>query len=566
MLELRIKGLGPFIEKEVKIANRFVLVLEPTAAGKTTIARVLYAFLTGNVDMGLLSSNKDEGSAELTLLGKSYRLSIDRGGGAKVDKVLSEPYADYLVLTESTPLYTIYASPPKSIDVAELAKRFVPPPPELSQLEAMLKREEPKTVDVDSVIEELNNNINFYRQRIQALEEELEKIDADLSKATELERIKIVLEKRKLEDRAKKLEERVRSISDELVQLVVSLQAENYEELKLRGKDLADKVERLYRRLDMIDRAVRSLEKIKEGLTELRGIVDILAEYGVVLFGQFVSSDTVDVFLNDVEAGIETLTSKRAEVRTEIGRVEDERNKINNMLEDYVRRYQRAEALEAERSRLEKELADLRVRLHHMEKKVRELVQEMGVGEDELLKRVLEAGNTADLLQKKQEIVSEIERLKAAVKDLEKKVADMVSKKEEVQRARKEYEDLKKRYEELKSRWSQQRQLFVKTFRESFKEVFKNITIPDFDPENMSIARAPHTYSQGERFLMAVAYQYALLSALKALGHDIPVVVIDMVVPVDERYEREIIRVYRGFDAIKVLLKTADTFETRAIL
>ena len=137
---------------------------------------------------------------------------------------------------------------------------------------------------------------------------------------------------------------------------------------------------------------------------------------------------------------------------------------------------------------------------------------------------------------------------------------------EEVQRARKEYEDLKKRYEELKSRWSQQRQLFVKTFRESFKEVFKNITIPDFDPENMSIARAPHTYSQGERLLMAIAYQYALLSALKALGHEIPIVVIDLVAPIDIKYESEIIRVYRGFDAIKIILKTADTSEVRAVL
>lgn len=564
-LQLQIENLGPFQEKKLNISNNFVVILEPTAAGKTTIARVLHSFLTGNVDISLLSTGRNMGKASLKFKNKEYKLVISKESGVKVDKILNDPYANYLVLTEGTDLYSFYASPPKAVDLDELVKRFVPPPPELVQLESSLRQAETKTVDVDKMTEELNKNLNSYKQRLQALEEELKRVEAELAKAIDVSKVKAVLEKKELEEKVKRLEERSKKISNELIQVVASLQA-NYEELKEKRKELADKVERLYRRLYMLDAAVKALEKIKEGLSELRDTVDVLAEFDVLLFGQFISSDTVDVFLNDITSGIETLTAKRAELRAEISKTEAQLTEVDKILTTYINNYQRMEALETERNKIERELSELRYRLQLAERKVKEITQALGMSEEEILKRATETGDVSKLLQRKQELLSEIEGIKISISDLEKKIEATTIRKDEALKTKAEYEELKKKYDAVKNKWNQQKQLFKKVFKSAYMEIFTNISIPDFDPESMTIFRPPHTYSQGERLLMAIAYQYALLSALKAIGYDIPMVVIDIVAPTDSTRENEIIRVYKNFDAIKIILKTADTSEIRTIL
>lgn len=241
--------------------------------------------------------------------------------------------------------------------------------------------------------------------------------------------------------------------------------------------------------------------------------------------------------------------------------MEKERDEIGKVLEDYARKYQHAASLESERNRLERELREQRYRLQVAERKVKELLQSLGVSEEELLKKALEAGDTSRLLQRKQELVSEINNLKHSISNLESRIAELTAKKDEMVKHKDRYEELKKKYDELVSTWNKRKQLF----KDAFMEVFKNVSIPDFDPESMTLLREPYTYSQGERFFMAVAFQYALLSALKALGYEVPLVVIDLVAPVDSKHESEIIRVYRSFDAVKVLLKTADRSEVRVV-
>jgi len=557
MFKLEIKNLGPFRStKIVETRNTFVEVREPTATGKTTIARILYSFLSGHVDTSLLSQGAEEGYAKL-VFDKEYILTI-KSNFVNVNKALDEAYSEYLVLTEGTPLYSFYVSPPKTIDIEDLVKRFVPPPPELSRLELDLKKSESKPFDAEKVISGYQASLDEKRRELEKLEAELKKIEEELAKAIDVNKVKPVLEKQKLQEQMKIIDGEIKKMQDEHTKLLLEIQGINYEDLKVKHKELADSIEHLYRRRDMVDTIVESLKRIKEALMSIRSTVDILMEYNIPLFGQMVDPRIVEVWINDADTGIEMLTSKRAEIKAEISKLEQEKNGIESLLEDYIVKHQRITDLESMIARRKKELEDIKIRLSVAERQVKELEKQLGMSEDEILKRAIESRNADKLVTRKKELERQIEEVKRVIKDLEASMERAKQRQIEAEESEKRYEELRKRYNSLKNEWNERKRIFRDTFREAYKDVFRNITIPDFDPENMSIQRPPHTYSQGERLLMTIAYQYALVSALKAIGYNIPMIIVDLIVPIDERYESEIKRVFKNLDTFRMILKTAN--------
>jgi len=565
MFALEVKKLGSFDSKKIETENSFIEVREFTAAGKTTIAKILYSFVTGHVDTLLLKYGAEEGHAKLTLNGREYNLVL-KPNSVNLDKVTYAPYSEYLVLTEGTPLYSFYASPPKQVDVEELVKRFVPQPPELTRLEAELKKLEPKSYDVEKLTASYQASLEEKQKELEKLEAELKKVDEELAKAIDMNKIKPVFEKQKLQEQVKTLEDEIKKMQDEYTRLLTEVQHADYEEMKDLHKQLLEDVERLYRRRDMIESVINSLEKIKTALSDIRGSVDVLMDYNIVLFGQLIDPQTVETWLGDVEESIETLTSKRAEVKVEIGKLEQEKSRLETALEEYVKKHQKMNDLETAINRRSRELTDAKIKLSYLERQVKGLESELGMTEDEILKKAVEAKNADVLMTKKKELEKRIEEVKKLIKDIETAIEVTKQKQNEVAENGRAYEELKKKINTLKNDWTEKRRIFRDKFKEAFKDVFRNIDIPDFDPEAMKISRPPYTYSQGERLLMAVAYQYALLSALKAIGEEIPLVVVDLIVPIDEKYETEIKRVFKSLDTFRLLLKTSNESTIQAII
>lgn len=565
MFVLELKNLGPYgLSHRIKTENSFIEVRELTAAGKTTIARILHAFVTGRMDTSLLKIGAEEGYAKLILNNKEYNLVIKQSS-AKLDKVMDAAYSEYLVLTEGTPLYSFYVSPPKQVDIEELAKRFVPQPPELARLEAELKKFEPKSYDAEKLITSYQASLEEKQKELERIEAEIKKVDDELTKAIDMNKIKPVFEKQKLQDQIKILEEEIKKMQDEYTKLLTEIQHVNYDEVKNRHKQLIDDVERLYRRRDTIETALNNLEKIRGALSDIRNVVDVLIDYNIVLFGQFVDPQTVEAWLSDAEEGVKTLTSKKSEIKVEISKLEQEKNRLESALEEYVKKYQRMTDLETAVNRRTRELRDAKIKLSYLELQVKELEGELGMSEDEILKKATEAVNADVLLNKKKELERRAEEVRRLIKDIEVAIEKVKQKQEEVAENGRVFEELKKKVNTLKNEWAEKKKVFKDTFKEAYKEVFKNITIPDFNPESMTISRPPHTYSQGERLLMTIAYQYALLSAMKVIGYDIPLIVIDLIVPIDEKYESEIKRVYKNLDTFRMILKTSNEPSIQAV-
>jgi predicted nucleic acid-binding Zn-ribbon protein len=559
-MKLVLKDIGIFeVEKIITIPDnvKLAIILEPSAAGKTTIARTLYTFLTGSIDSSLLRRGATSGYATFVYKNQKYVLTISPNKHY-VDKVVKEPYGEYLVLTEGTPLYSIYVAPPRRITVDDLVKMFVKPPVELTKLENELKRLEPSAFDIDAIIDGYKDEIEKRRQRLEDLRRRLEEIEKKLANTIPTEKANVVLKKRDLESRVERLRRRLEEDREEHAKLLTEIQSTDYDDLKLRHKELGEEIERLHRRKDMLESAKEGFELIKQGLKRLQSVVDVLYELDVPLFGQLVSSDTIELFLNDAGSAIETITSKHAEIAQEISELERQKAEVDSILQDYIKKHDRITVLESEIRRLQNELKGLEYELSMIERKSREILAELGLSEDELIKKLLEQEDVARLMQRKKDLQREIERLEDEIASFQRALENAERQREEILKKKQEYEELRRKYNVLKNEWNRRRDLFKKTFKESFSSVFTNIRIRDFNPEAMEIYRPPHTYSQSERLMIAIAYQYALIKSLLAVGYSVPLVVVDLIVPLDSRWENEIKKLYKELQVNTLILKTSD--------
>ena len=560
-MELKLKNIGPFSFKHLVIRSAKSIIIENSAGGKTSIARVLYAFLSGIVDRALLKaqddknrSRMDKGSAELIFNGRKYRMEITSDNDC-VDKILDADYAEYLVLTETTPLYAIYVSPDR-MNIDPLITRFLPEPPELKKLEGQMYALEREAIDYGKIAEEYEKAASKYQKDLAKVEEELKKIEEQLAKWKEYENIKVIIKKREKEGELKNVKEVLEKYEKERKELLRKIENTNYEELKLRRKEAADELSSLYYKRKLYKQAREAFNLIKEGLTKLENASDVAYELNVPLFGQLIDPESIKTFIDDCNASIDEVESRHAEISQRIKELEEELNRLDRTIREYVSAYERLQQLEVEIGRLERRKRDLENEIIYLSRKVQEILQREGGTEDELIKRYASLKDINKLMARRNELLKEKEKLETYVRSF-KEAAEKARKEGAVaEEAKKKYEELKKKYNTLKKEWQRQRKIFKDTFIKEFKEAFKNISIPDFNPDEMKFYRPPHTYSQSERLYITIAYQYALVKALHRLKREIPLVVIDLIVPLDRKYLRKILQLYKESEFNVVVFKT----------
>ena len=549
-MELKLKNIGPFSFKHLILRSPKSVYVENSAGGKTTIARVLNAFLTGRVDTSLLKHKSTSGNAILEFNNKTYTFYISREVH-KVDKIFDAEYADYLVLTENTPLYGIYVSPDRmSLDF--LVSKFVSEPMELRKLEGELYRLKSESVDYDKMIKGYEETAKKYEEDLAKVEKELKEIEEKLAKWKEYENIKVILKKREKEGELKTIEEILENYEKERNELLAKLENMDYEELKLRRKQIADELERLYRMRRLYEEAKHAFELIKNGLLKLKDSKDVIYELYTPLFGQPLDPESIETYIDDCNASIEEVTSKYTETSQKIKELEKERDELDKQIGEYVKTHEQLSQLEVKIEKLKKRERELEYEIAYLQRKVEEITKEKGKTEEDLIKEYASLEDINKLMARKNELLKEKEKLKTYIKSFKEAAEKARRQKEWNKELHEKYEEIKKRYSSLKYTWQKQRKLFKDTFLKAFREAFRNISIPDFDPKEMKIERPPHTYSESERFYMAIAYQYALVKALNKIGREIPLVIIDLIASLDKKYLKEILQLYKesGFNVI----------------
>jgi len=415
-MELKLKDIGPFSFKHLTIKSAKSIIIENSAGGKTTIARVLNAFLSGRIDRALLKTqdNKNrkrirKGSAELIFNGRKYRLEITFDSD-RVDKIFDAEYAEYLVLTEITPLYGIYVSPDRmSLDF--LVTKFVPESIELRKLEGGLYRLKSESVDYDKMIKGYEETAKKYEEDLAKVEEELKKIEEQLAKWKEYENIKVINKKKEKERELKNVKEALEKYEKERKELLGKIMNANYEELKLRRKEIADELSSLYYKRKLYEQAKEAFNLIKEGLTKLENASDITYELNVPLFGQLIDPDAIRTFINDCNASINEVVSRHAEISQRIKELEEELDRLDRTIREYVSAYERLQQLDVEIGGLERRKRDLENEVAYLQRKVEEILQKEGGTEDKLIKRYASLEDINKLMARKNELLKEKEEL-----------------------------------------------------------------------------------------------------------------------------------------------------------
>ncbi|RLE89268.1 MAG: hypothetical protein DRN04_16510, partial [Thermoprotei archaeon] len=486
-MELKLKEIGPFTFKHLTIKSAKSIIIENSAGGKTTIARVLNAFLSGRVDRALLKvqeRNKrkvDKGSAELVFNGRKYRLEITFDSD-RVDKIFDAEYAEYLVLTENTPLYGIYVSPDRmSLDF--LVSKFVPEPVELKRLEGEMYRLEKEAIDYDNMAKGYEDTAKKYEKDLNKVEEELKKIEEQLAKWKEYENIKVINKKKEKERELKNIVKLVNEYRQEQEELTKKLGGTNYDDLKVRRKEVADELGSLYTMRKLYEETKEALQGLKTYLEKIEDKIDILYDLNIPLFGGFPDAETIRTYINDLEVALEAVVSKYAETSQKIKELEKELDRLDRTIREYVSAYERLQQLEVEIERLERRKRDLENEIAYLNRKVQEILQKEGGTEDELIKRYASLEDINKLMARKNELLKEKEKLKTYIKSFREAAEKARRQKEQNKEINRKYEEIKRKYNSLNYKWKKERKTFKETFKEAFREAFKNISIPDFDPE-----------------------------------------------------------------------------------
>ena len=561
-MRLHLNKITTYIDYVFDIPDdaKAVLMITRSAGGKTTIAKLFYAYLVGDVEPTLLKAGESRGVARLEFAGRTYTLEITESS-RRVDRVLNADYAEYLVFTENTPLYAIYLSPEK-IDLNALEKRFLREPEELKKIEAELAKLEKEGVDYDKMIEDYERSIRTYQEMLAEVEAELVKIEAQLNKLKQYENVKVILEKKEKESKYSNLKKVVEEYENELKQIAITLSSIDYNSLKEQRKSVGDELSRLHLRKRLYDEVKDALQTIKTALEKLEDKVDILYELNVPLFGVFPDADTIRSYISDVEHVLEELVSKHGELSTRIAKLQQELDQLDKQISEYIRKYQRAQTLESEIQRLKSQLHRLESEISMLQRKVDAICRELGRSEEEIIAEYTSMEDVNKLMSKKNQLLAEKEKLLSYIRSFEEVRQRVISEKERLSEKENIYEEQKKKYSLLKGEWQKKKKVFREAFFESFRNAFKVIKLEGFDVEELKFKeRVGYTYSQSERLYVTIAFQLALATALKSVGFDVPFVVIDLITPLDTKFEKELLRILTEAPVKTILLKTGDKNE-----
>lgn len=567
-MELRVKGFANILDANFDLLDDLtsVVVSNMSSTGKTTIAKLLYAFLTGEVKGDIISKEVEASEAVLTFRGNVYRLSIHRSGRQSVDRVIDKDYAQYLALTEVGPMYAFFSQPDKfSIDI--VADKVVKKP-STREIDEELSRLE-QSGSTPRLVKEYEESISKYEKELQDVERRLNEITEKLERATRSEKAEVVIRKQRIAEDIARINSQIASYEEEAARLSSELQPSAYEEYRSKRKRLGDEVEKLERMKLTLGNARDAIKAIQDSLRKLVPISDVLADINVYLFGTPVDPDTLKVFVTDCEAAVETIVAKLGEVEAKLSSIRQELSACDAKIRQYNEKFNRREAILNEIQKLQEEKRKLEYEQMRVEKEVNRLLRETGKTEAELIQEYVSRedvqklmGERARLSKRKAELTTTIESLRNMVSSLKK---DMES-----EGLRKRYEELKRMKSEIESAYQRDYRMFVDKFRENMAEMFRiieaeGIKIRHFEPETVRFDRQGNTFSKSERYIIVASYILSVARALCELGYSVPFVVLDVLSPMDWRYERALMNMVKTVPVKVLVLVTKNESSIRAI-
>lgn len=559
-MELRVKHFANMMDAGFDLLDdtSSVIVSNMSSTGKTTIARILYGFLTGEVRGDMVSKEADSAEAELVLGGKEYRMVNSlRDGKAIVDRVINRDYAQYLVLTEVGPMYAFYSQPDKFSP--EIVVNKVVSKPNTKEIDEELGKLEQSGI-APKLLKEYEETLAKYERELQEVEGRLAEVSEKLDRATRSERAEVLIKKQRIAEDIARIERQISLYEEEVAKLSSEINPTAYDELKMKRRRLGEDVERLERQKLTLTTARDILKNIYDSLRKLVAISDTLSDLNVYLFGNPLDPDTVASLASDCEAAIETVVSKIAEVDSLLSSIRQELSVCDAKIRQYNERFNRREVLLNEIQRLQEEKRKLEYERVRVEREANRILQETGKTEAELLKEYVSREDLQKMMSERSKLQSRRAELITTVESLRNMVASL-RREVESEALRKRYEELKRRKAEIESSYQRDYRLFLEKFKESMEglfEIAKNegVRIRHFDPKTLRFERPGHTFSKSERLLLAASYVLATAKALCDLGYPVPYVVIDVLSPIDSRYERALISMAQTVPAKVIILTT----------
>lgn len=545
-MKLVIKNLANMKDLSIEIPHS-AIVCNKSATGKTTLAKVLYAFLGGTVDSDLISVGETSGEAILELNGRKYTLQIRKGKAPYVETIVDgSEWADYVVLSEFTFMNSVHQRPHEfSIDT--VVSKFVKKPSsleidqEISELEGKL--ESIKAIDT------IMKSIAEYEATAKELESELEnvtrKLEAAREKIGELGNIvKLVMNLENTKKRLEELKSAEASLEEELKKITVDLSQPAYASDREKSKSLRERIGQLERKLNTVYEVRSAVEAIVKHLNTLAKYVDVLVEVNAFILSNPVDAEAMNTLINDFDIIREELMKYESSLRGDLEKLRNELSSVETRLRKYVEMYQRRETLTAELNRIKEKISEAMREKSRLEAELEKLASTTGKAPAELLREYTERDQElALLLKKKQELEAKLNDTKKVLSNLYSTIEKLKAGGAEEMLAR--YHELKKAKNTLEAEYQQKKRKFIETFKQTVVELYEEagVAIPGFDPSTLKFDRKGQTYSKSERFLVATIYTLAIATAAVSIGVKIPYVVIDVFTPLDPRFESGIVKI-----------------------
>lgn len=560
-MELRITNFANIINTTINLLDdaTSVVVMNMSATGKTTIAKILYAFLSGEGVRGeLVTKGAEYGEAELVLGGRRFRLRIpSKEGQATVERVIEKDYAQYLVLTEVGPMYAFYAQPDKfkvEVVVDKVVKR-----PSTKEIDEELSRLEQYGI-TSEVTKDYEEALKKYERELQEVEARLREVSEKIESASKSERLEILIKKQKILEDIAGVERQISHYDEEVKKITAELASVNYEELKLKRKKLGEEVERLEKLKLRLTSAQDALKDAAAAFRRLEPVADVLYDMNVHLFGNPVDPSTVSSIASECEMTVANIASKIAEVDARLSTVKQELSTVNMRITHLNERLNRREVLLDKIRKLQEEKKRLEYERTRVEREVNVLLRETGRSESELLKDYVSKEEVQRLLKERSNLQSKKAELTAMIESIRGTLLSIAGGAES-DALRKRYEELRRMKAEVEAEYQKSYRSFIERFRENLEKMFEiasdaGIKIKHFDPRSLRFERQGHTYSKSERLILASSFVLATAKTLRDLGYPVPYVVIDLLSPLDSRYERALFEMSRSTPAKVVILVT----------
>ena len=560
-MELALRNITIFKSRTLKFPdkNKVFIYTNISATGKTTIAKIMYSFATGRVDTSLKSVSAEEGEAILTLGSRQYRLLIS-DQGTRVERVLQAPWSGFLVMTEGTELYPVYISPPSELSIDPYLNDIVPPPKELAQM---------PPVDLPSELQQIEKQLLQYQTSLHSKEKALREVEEQLRKlnkvSTKVVNVNLApyYRVKELQSKIEATRRKIDELSSRIAALEASIDRNEYSRLKRLHNKYELELMNLRRELDRYARLREALEKIREGLKELAGYLDLDIAHKIVICSQLITEEFLNSSINDVEASIYVVQERIEDINSRIGSLEAEKTDVDAKLQKITRMFIEYETLTRQVNMLKNQLQRYQEQLRNARIQLTNLLKKLGLASVEELEKLLQENQRmAELLRLREQLEERRQRLSADINSIHEAMRALEERRRQLLEKEEEFSRLKRAIAEKRRKYTERVALVREYFRESLYYFLSHFKIPDFNIEALKLLRPSKTYSQAERFIIAVGMQYALLSILLRLGYTVPFVVIDILAPIDTNKERRIIELFKGLvkdrNTQVVFLKTSD--------